>query len=826
MGKTNLLLNSKRTLETPDRIFVYIDLSTQFASAAECFRYIIDTIVRTNRDTFAGLKQRIKDNRAVGALSANKEHEMELLALLRCYAGRIIIIMDEIDALTDAAFSDQVFAQIRSVYFARINYSEFDRLTYVLSGVVDPSQLIKDKNRSPFNIGEKIYLDDFTFAEFREFTEKAELQLTARLQEYIYEWVGGHPRMTWDVCSELEDYQLSAQALDIGAVDETIRKLYLTDFNAAPIDSIRKSVQVAPELRAALVTLQSGKSSIGDDLKARLYLLGAVRYSDSSATVTIKNRVLAKSLSMEWLLSEDKTPRNLLRRGVELEHLEEYAEAASKYEEFLLLARDAFDMDTINSVRHSVGFCRFRLGKYEEAITSFEACSVTPETNVELYYRNKLRIGLSYLQLGAYEKSKAFFQHVIQNYHVSIIKAHAMFNFASAIVGESGKEGFQEARQIYRDLLSDTDAIKFADIPDINELRLMALYNLAQMAIEEGDLVAAKAAYDEAIEFNIKEHAPILMFLKAGIEEQGESRKKLLAGAIAGIMQNRIVAAKATNSNTSIGIEDLSLNEGNLTELLTAAFGVVDDDTYVRFLEYCKANIYTTYDSVEKILFELGEAARRAGNSAKAVRIFNTIMLRRSDERDHITLSTFRSLGICKYYLRMKYLPDLQAYVALFEKSNNFDRQPVGDDFLAFVFYIIELRDRKMWLRIVDACHAIERHFAGGDPSARRNYIVIYYYLAVAYYSMRRQRETNRYARIALELIATTEGESASVLDADTVDVVRKQCEEFTRNTNVADPYVREAQSRIGRNDSCPCGSGKKYKKCHALIQSQGPKET
>jgi tetratricopeptide (TPR) repeat protein len=88
---------------------------------------------------------------------------------------------------------------------------------------------------------------------------------------------------------------------------------------------------------------------------------------------------------MEWLLSEDKTPRNLLRRGVELEHLEEYAEAASKYEEFLLLARDAFDMDTINSVRHSVGFCRFRLGKYEEAITSFEACSVTPETNVELY---------------------------------------------------------------------------------------------------------------------------------------------------------------------------------------------------------------------------------------------------------------------------------------------------------------------------------------------------------------------------------------------------------------------------------------------------------
>jgi preprotein translocase subunit SecA len=27
-------------------------------------------------------------------------------------------------------------------------------------------------------------------------------------------------------------------------------------------------------------------------------------------------------------------------------------------------------------------------------------------------------------------------------------------------------------------------------------------------------------------------------------------------------------------------------------------------------------------------------------------------------------------------------------------------------------------------------------------------------------------------------------------------------------------PYVREAP-KIGRNDPCPCGSGKKYKKCH-----------
>jgi preprotein translocase subunit SecA len=30
-------------------------------------------------------------------------------------------------------------------------------------------------------------------------------------------------------------------------------------------------------------------------------------------------------------------------------------------------------------------------------------------------------------------------------------------------------------------------------------------------------------------------------------------------------------------------------------------------------------------------------------------------------------------------------------------------------------------------------------------------------------------------------------------------------------------PFVREGQ-KIGRNDPCPCGSGKKYKHCHGRL--------
>jgi len=34
---------------------------------------------------------------------------------------------------------------------------------------------------------------------------------------------------------------------------------------------------------------------------------------------------------------------------------------------------------------------------------------------------------------------------------------------------------------------------------------------------------------------------------------------------------------------------------------------------------------------------------------------------------------------------------------------------------------------------------------------------------------------------------------------------------------------VRRQVAKVGRNDPCPCGSGKKYKKCHGLTDDLHP---
>jgi preprotein translocase subunit SecA len=35
---------------------------------------------------------------------------------------------------------------------------------------------------------------------------------------------------------------------------------------------------------------------------------------------------------------------------------------------------------------------------------------------------------------------------------------------------------------------------------------------------------------------------------------------------------------------------------------------------------------------------------------------------------------------------------------------------------------------------------------------------------------------------------------------------------------------IRNREAKVGRNDPCPCGSGKKYKNCHMKLQANQPK--
>src|SRR5262245_6619323 len=75
---------------------------------------------------------------------------------------QVVIFVDEIDSTLKLDFTDDFFAAIRSIYNLRASDPIYDRLTFVLLGVAAPADLIKDRNRTPFNIGHPIDLPEFT----------------------------------------------------------------------------------------------------------------------------------------------------------------------------------------------------------------------------------------------------------------------------------------------------------------------------------------------------------------------------------------------------------------------------------------------------------------------------------------------------------------------------------------------------------------------------------------------------------------------------------------------------------------------------------------
>src|SRR5580765_7412436 len=78
----------------------------------------------------------------------------------------LVIFVDELDVVRSLPFkTDEFFAAIRACSNRRAEDPEFQRLTFCLLGVATPSDLIQDPRITPFNIGRRIELHDFTRGE-------------------------------------------------------------------------------------------------------------------------------------------------------------------------------------------------------------------------------------------------------------------------------------------------------------------------------------------------------------------------------------------------------------------------------------------------------------------------------------------------------------------------------------------------------------------------------------------------------------------------------------------------------------------------------------
>lgn len=83
-------------------------------------------------------------------------------------------------------------------------------------------------------------MTDFTYEEFLCLTKKSDYlcHIDRNIIERLYYWTKGQPRMSWDLCVSAEQQRVTS----IEEIDDLVKKMYLTTYDRAPIDSIREKL--------------------------------------------------------------------------------------------------------------------------------------------------------------------------------------------------------------------------------------------------------------------------------------------------------------------------------------------------------------------------------------------------------------------------------------------------------------------------------------------------------------------------------------------------------------------------------------------------------
>jgi len=266
---------------------------------------------------------------------------IEKVLLAEC-SQHIVIFVDEIDTVLRLNFKDDFFAVIRSCYNKRADKPEYKRLTFALLGVATPSDLIQDKNRTPFNIGRAIELHGFQLHEAQPLAKGLSMKVSnpqAVLTE-VLTWTGGQPFLTQKLCKLVLTSPFFVPAGDEAKWVEDLVNLQVIEHweaNDEPehLKTIRDRI-IRNQQRAARLlglyqqVLQQGEvAADGSPEQMELRLSGLI--VEQQGKLRVYNRIYRSVFKQNWV-------------DQELKNLRPYAEAlgawvASNYQDESRLLR-------------------------------------------------------------------------------------------------------------------------------------------------------------------------------------------------------------------------------------------------------------------------------------------------------------------------------------------------------------------------------------------------------------------------------------------------------------------------------------------------------
>ena len=313
MGKSSLKARTMQLLEAKNIACAAVDvtkLGAKQVTADQWYKGLVVELVRAFK--LSGKFDLKAWRNEQTELSAIQQLSLFIEDVLLVKIARVCIFLEEIDNVKSLNFStDDLFALIRACYEQRSSNSIYERLTFCLLGVAVPSDLIVDKQRTPFNIGRSIDLTGFKLVEAKSpltqgLAGKVDNPVTV-LQE-ILDWTGGQPFLTQKLCKLVAEKAESRKPNIEQLVQQCIVENWESHDTPPHLRTIRDRIRGSEQRRGRLLGLYQQILQCNAILvdnspeQMELQLSGlVVKHQDK---LSVYNRIYESVFDKTWLEQE------------------------------------------------------------------------------------------------------------------------------------------------------------------------------------------------------------------------------------------------------------------------------------------------------------------------------------------------------------------------------------------------------------------------------------------------------------------------------------------------------------------------------------------
>ncbi|MDZ8261280.1 AAA-like domain-containing protein [Nostoc sp. ChiQUE01b] len=322
LGKSSLMIRTAEQLIEEGVQCVIIDISGELGvnlTAEQWYKGLL-TVIADQLMLTTNLEQWWQTHYHLGVTQRLTKFFVEVL--LTEINDCVVIFVDEIDTTLSLNFTDDFYATIRYFQVARATNPEFRRLSFVLIGVATPGDLIRDPKRTPFNIGQRVDLTDFTFEEAQPLAAGLGLPIETgqNVLRWVLKWTGGHPYLSQRLCRIIADrHQANWSEAEVDRVvgSEFLGTASEQDNNLQFVrDMLTKRAPhpLEQEVLNTYLQIYRSKSLVTDEeqslVKSHLKLSGVVRREN--ALLLVRNRIYREAFNLRWI--QKHLPKSLWQR--------------------------------------------------------------------------------------------------------------------------------------------------------------------------------------------------------------------------------------------------------------------------------------------------------------------------------------------------------------------------------------------------------------------------------------------------------------------------------------------------------------------------------